>query len=154
MLIGMTGLLTAPTDRTLDIDGEETERILTALSTASARQILSVLEDRPATASELADATDLTPQNVSYHLGKLDDADLVDTAGTRGTGGHEATVYTATRQVVIATENSTDRRYRPNLLALLAALALSFVCLESLVEPSVAVFTTLFRGVGLPPVPF
>ncbi|WP_255198987.1 ArsR/SmtB family transcription factor [Halorarius litoreus] len=124
-------------DHVLGIDDEETEGVLNALSPESARQIRSALNGKPATVSELSDRTGLTPQNVSYHLGKLADADLVRTDGTRETGGKEATVYTAGRRVVVSTESPTRRR-RPDLgvVGLIVGVVLAAACLHSLVEPS------------------
>ncbi|WP_227134656.1 ArsR/SmtB family transcription factor [Halorubellus salinus] len=55
----------------------ETSDVFAALSSRTARSILSALYDTPATASELADSVDTSLQNVGYHLDNLSDADLV-----------------------------------------------------------------------------
>lgn len=135
------------TDRVLGIDDEETGSVLNALSSESARQIRSSLNEGPATVSELADRTGQTPQNVSYHLGKLADADLVRTDGTRETAGKEATVYAAGRCVTVSTEISTQRsRLNPGFVGLVAAVLLVTLCLHSL-EPSIDTLSMVLSGV-------
>jgi len=63
--------------RVLDIMAEETAAIVTALSSDTARAILSELSHEPATQSELADRVDISIQNVGYHLNRLVDTNLV-----------------------------------------------------------------------------
>lgn len=134
-------------DRVLGIDDERTERVLAALSTESGRQVLAALEEGPATVSELADRTDLTAQNVSYHLGKLAEADLVRTGGTRGTGGHKATVYVPAQRIVVSTATDVRRRRRrTGIVGLAMGVFLSLACLHSLIEPSAELLTSVEYG--------
>lgn len=143
-----------PANNVFGIDDEETEHVLTALSADSARQIRSALNEEPATVSELADRTGLTPQNVSYHLEKLTRADLVRTDGTREVGGKEATVYTAGRRIVVSTENDARRRPQLSVVGLAAAVVLATVCLHPLVLPSVDVVAMVLSGLDILGVPF
>lgn len=119
------------------IDDEAAEEVFAALSSESARTILAALEDGPATAPELAEQTDLTVQNVTYHLEKLAAADLVDSDGTRGAGNTEATVYTATSPVVVSTASKTSSRLRVGALGLAGGSLLSMICLPSVLELAV-----------------
>jgi len=55
--------------------------VFSVLSSEAARSVLRELYRDPATKSELADRLDTSIQNVSYHLGNLVDAGLVDVVG-------------------------------------------------------------------------
>lgn len=67
---------------------------LEALSSGTAQSIFAALCREQATATELADRTDTTVQNVGYHLTHLEDAGLVTVAGTRySRKGREMKVY-------------------------------------------------------------
>lgn len=113
----------------LSLTDEQTERVLDALSTKSAREVLAALEDGPATVTELATKTNLTEQNISYHLGKLAEADLVTTTGTRGNGRSEAAVYEQSTTFLVSTEREVTRdRLRMGVVGiLLGSLFLSSV---------------------------
>lgn len=125
-------------DRVLGIDDEETDIVLDALSSDSARQVLAALNDSPATAAELADRTGLTTQNVSYHLGKLVDAELVRTDGERGTGGNAATVYAPAKRTIVSTEPVvTPSRPVISTLGIALGVLLILTCIHSLADPSV-----------------
>ena len=65
----------------VDLD-EGIDDVLPALRSDTARAILSELYNDPAVASELAKAVDTSVQNVQYHIGNLDEADLVTVVGT------------------------------------------------------------------------
>lgn len=51
--------------------------ILAALADDTRRKILSKLKEGKISSGELADALDMTPQALSYHLSKLKKADLI-----------------------------------------------------------------------------
>lgn len=68
--------------RLVDLDEETADEVFEALSSSTTRSIFLSLHQAPQTASDLADATDTSVQNVQYHLGKLDDADLVEVVDT------------------------------------------------------------------------
>lgn len=140
----MVDLLTPNADSVLGIDDAEADAVLAALSPDSAREILAALDDGPATAPELAERTDLTTQNVSYHLEKLVAADLVRTEGTRGTGGNAATVYAPARRIVLSTETgATHHRLRAGVAGLAAGALLGLFCLHSVLEVNVDPFAAL-----------
>lgn len=92
--------------RTTDTDTEqrpavvslqEAHDIINALSSDIGRQILSVLHDDAMPPSAIADAIDTSIQNVSYHLERLQAADLVSVTDTwYSSRGREMDVYALT----------------------------------------------------------
>ena len=88
--------------RLVDLDDEVADDVFQALSSGTTRQIFSALHETPQTASDLADVTDTSVQNVQYHLEKLVDADLVNVVDTwyseRGT---EMKVYAPTDEALV-----------------------------------------------------
>ncbi|WP_435147303.1 ArsR/SmtB family transcription factor [Halobaculum sp. P14] len=108
------------------LDDDDADTLIGALSSGTARTLLSALHDSPSTASELADAADTSVQNVRHHLGNLQDAGLVEDAGTRySVKGREMTVYApADERVVVAVGNDTDRSsFLDSLKGLIGTLA-------------------------------
>ena len=84
--------------------------MLEALSSDTAREILSTLYDEPTTASELADAVDTSIQNARYHLEKLQDADLIEPVDTwYSSRGTEMTVYAPTNEPLVLAAGPPDR---------------------------------------------
>ena len=68
-----------------------------ALSSATARALLTACQSTPSTASELADAVDTSVQNAHYHLDRLEGAGLVEVVDTAySPKGREMAVYEAT----------------------------------------------------------
>ncbi len=88
--------------RLVDIDESVADEVFEALSSGTTRQIFKRLHESPQTASDLADVTDTSLQNVQYHLEKLIDVELVDVADTwyseRGT---EMKVYAPTDDALV-----------------------------------------------------
>jgi DNA-binding transcriptional ArsR family regulator len=92
--------------RTTDTDTEqrpavvslqEAHDIINALSSDIGRQILNVLHDDAMPPSAIADAIDTSIQNVSYHLERLQAADLVSVTDTwYSSRGREMDVYALT----------------------------------------------------------
>jgi len=106
----MSRLLPSLPDRTPDdreprvvgVDDEDADDLIAALGSETAREILTRLHDEPATKSELAAAVDTSLQNVQYHLGRLDDADLVDVIDTAySEKGREMDVYAAADEPLV-----------------------------------------------------
>lgn len=97
--------------RVLSLTDDDAAGLIGALSSETARALLTELESDPATASELADAVSTSLQNVRHHLGNLADAGLVRVAGTRySVKGREMKVYaTATESLVVCAGADTDR---------------------------------------------
>ncbi|AFK19139.1 ArsR family transcriptional regulator [Haloferax mediterranei ATCC 33500] len=117
----MSGLL--PSDGNVDTGGEsaprvhwldddETEQLIGSLSCDTAREILSCLQESPATATELAEMVDTSIQNARHHLGNLLDADLVRVAGTRySEKGREMKVYASvSAPLVVCVGGDEDNR--------------------------------------------
>ena len=88
--------------RLVSLDEETADEVFTALSAETTRKIFLALHEEPGTASDLAEATDTTVQNVQYHLEKLSDADLISVVDTwyseRGT---EMKVYAPTDESLV-----------------------------------------------------
>jgi predicted transcriptional regulator len=84
--------------------------ILDVLSSRTARTILNELHREPATPIAITDRIETSIQNVSYHLSKLEDADLVTVVGTRHSQkGREMKVYAPTiHSLVIGGESAPD----------------------------------------------
>ena len=86
----------------LDLTEESADDILSAISSLTARDILDVLYDEPRPASEIATALDSSVQNVSYHLERLEDADLVEVVDTwYSAQGREMAVYGPTNSALV-----------------------------------------------------
>ena len=97
----------------ISISEEAADEVFETLSSSTARRILSLLYEEPRPASELADETDTTVQNVRYHLNNLQAADLVSIVDTwYSEKGTEMNVYAPTEAAVVLTagrESTTDR---------------------------------------------
>ena len=97
----------------ISISEEAADEVFETLSSSTARRILSLLYEEPRPASELADETDTTVQNVRYHLNNLQAADLVSVVDTwYSEKGTEMNVYAPNDTAVVLTagrESTTDR---------------------------------------------
>lgn len=69
--------------RVLDFDGDAATEAFEALTAATTRRVLSIIYVQPSTPTKIRDETNTSLQNVHYHLGKLDDVDLIELAGVR-----------------------------------------------------------------------
>jgi len=92
-----------PDPRVVGVDGEDAEATLSALSSETARALLTALHEEPDTASGLAERLDTTLQNVQYHLDSLTEAELIEVVDTAySEKGREMKVYApADRPLVI-----------------------------------------------------
>jgi DNA-binding transcriptional ArsR family regulator len=80
--------------RVVGVDSEDADDLMSALTSRTARRILSVLHEEPVPPSKLADRVDTSLQNVQYHLERLEDAGAVEVAGTAySEKGREMDVY-------------------------------------------------------------
>ncbi|MFC7044145.1 ArsR/SmtB family transcription factor [Halobacteriaceae archaeon GCM10025711] len=113
----MSGLLPSDSDvdppegepRVLGVDSDDADEVLAALSSSTSRAVLAALHEDPATPSRVADRVDTSLQNAQYHLGKLQDADLVQVAGTRySEKGREMNVYAPTDGPLVLFAGSED----------------------------------------------
>jgi len=88
--------------RLVDMDDERADEVFEALASGTTRRVLSALHEEPRTASDLAEVTDTSVQNAQYHLGKLQDVDLIEPVDTwyseRGT---EMTVYAPADEALV-----------------------------------------------------
>lgn len=83
--------------RVVGVDTPDADEVLGALSSGTARTLLTALHEDPATPSELAERADTSLQNTQYHLENLVEADLIEVRGTRYSAkGREMKVYAPT----------------------------------------------------------
>lgn len=96
--------------RVIGVDSDEADEMLAALSSGTARRMLQSFHDEPATPSRMADRLETSLQNVQYHLGKLEDADLVTVVDTvYSEKGREMNVYAPTdRPLVVYAGRESD----------------------------------------------
>lgn len=88
--------------RVLDIDGEDAEAAFDVLGSETARAVLAVTYDEPQTPPEIRETVGTSLQNVHYHLDRLEDAGLVEPAGTGySSKGNEMTVYGPASQALV-----------------------------------------------------
>lgn len=96
--------------RLVGMDEELADDVFEALAAGTTRRIFGHLHEDPHTASELADLTGTSVQNAQYHLGKLQDADLVEVVDTwyseRGT---EMKVYAPTDESLVVFAGGQER---------------------------------------------
>jgi DNA-binding transcriptional ArsR family regulator len=123
--------------RVVGVESDEADEILAALSSTTARRLLSELHDRPGPPADLADRVDTSIQNAQYHLGKLEDAGaiaVVDTAYSEK--GREMDVYApADQPLVIFAGDEEEGALRTALSRLLRAVGvvgLASVLVQSL----------------------
>lgn len=112
--------------RVIGVDSDEADEMLAALSSGTARRMLQSFHDEPATPSKMADRLDTSLQNVQYHLGKLEDAQLVTVVDTvYSEKGREMSVYAPTDQplVVYAGRESETLGLKQALSRLLGGVA-------------------------------
>lgn len=134
--------------RVLSLTDDDAERLIGSVSSETARSILSALEEDPATASELADSVSTSLQNVRHHLGNLEEAGLVEVAGTRySVKGREMKVYAPTRDSLVVVGSDADKEQfldsLDRLVGVLAVLALAAVAVQR-------AFGTAVVGLGGP----
>ena len=131
----MAGLLPSAPDtssadesspRVIGLGDDEASDLLSALSSTTARRVLAELHEQPTNAAELADRVDTSLKNVQYHLGKLDDAGLVEVIDTvYSEKGREMKVYAPADRplVVVAATEETRSGVASMLASLLGAVA-------------------------------
>ncbi|WP_435334432.1 ArsR/SmtB family transcription factor [Haloarchaeobius sp. TZWWS8] len=113
--------------RVIGLDSEDADDLIGALSSATARKLLTALHDEPGTPSNLADRVDTSLQNTQYHLDKLEDADIIEVVDTAYSAkGREMKVYAPSNQplVVFAGKKEESSGLRAALSRLLAAFGL------------------------------
>jgi DNA-binding transcriptional ArsR family regulator len=115
--------------RVLDIEGADADRAFEALSSETARRILSVIYDQPRTPTEVRAEVGTSLQNVHYHLDKLESADLIEPAGTGySEKGNEMTVYAPRSEaLVLFAGHDHDRSRLESLLGRVLSMVLVLV---------------------------
>ena len=101
--------------RVIDVNSDDADDVLSALTSDTARQVLSELHEDPAPPAELADRVDTSLQNAQYHLNKLEDAGAIEVIDQiYSEKGREMNVYAPADQPLVifagAEEQSTGLR--------------------------------------------
>lgn len=113
--------------RILGVGDDGAEDVFEALAAETTREVLAAVYEEPCTASGIADRVDTSLQNATYHLEKLQDADLITVGDTwYSEQGNEMKVYAPTRESVVlfAGEESARSTLREGLSRLLGAVGL------------------------------
>jgi len=93
---------TAEEPQVLGLDDEAADEAFAALSSETARRVLAMIYEEPATPTAIRDEIGTSLQNVHYHLEKLESADLIESAGTDYSAkGNEMTVYAPTNEALV-----------------------------------------------------
>lgn len=127
--------------RVVGLDSDDADELLSALSSGTARRLLSALHEKPDTPSGVADRIETSLQNAQYHLGKLEDADLVEVADTvYSEKGREMRVYAPSDAPLVVFAGRDDERtgLKAALLRLLGGvgvLGLASVAVQRLLAP-------------------
>jgi DNA-binding transcriptional ArsR family regulator len=119
---GMSALLPhrPPVDRdtesqVVSLGDADSDAVFAVLSSEAARSVLRELYRDPATQSELAERVDTSIQNVSYHLGNLVDAGLVDVVDQwYSEKGREMDVYAPNGSPLVLIVGDSDEGSRPD----------------------------------------
>lgn len=100
----------------VSLSDADSDAVFGVLSSEAARSVLRELYSGPATQSELADRVDTSIQNVSYHLGNLADAGLVDVVDQwYSKKGREMDVYAPSGSpLVLVVGGDEDTTPRPD----------------------------------------
>lgn len=123
------------------IDDEAADEIFSALSSATARSILTALYDQPLTASEIAEEVDTSLQNVNYHLNNLREGGLIEIVETwYSDQGKEMKVYAPTNQGLLLfagddLEQSSLLDAIKRLVGFVGLFALFSLIVDSMVRP-------------------
>jgi hypothetical protein len=112
--------------RVLGLDDDAADEAFETLTASTTRTVLSTIYEQPSTPTEIRDEIGTSLQNVHYHLGKLEDADLIQPSGVGySEKGTEMTVYApASEAVVLFAGHESDRlRLRGFFQRILGAVA-------------------------------
>ncbi len=97
----------------LYVDNDQTQELVSTLSSDTTMAVFRRLNEDPLTASEVAAELDLSIQNASYHLDKLQEADLIEVIDTcYSEKGREMNVYAVASEplvLVLGTRNDGPR---------------------------------------------
>jgi DNA-binding transcriptional ArsR family regulator len=123
----------------VEFDEDRATEVIDALSSETARVLMSQLHDEPQTASDLAESGDTTVQNAKYHLDKFTEAGLVEVVDVwYSSRGAEMKVYGPTnRSLVLYTGESPNETPLGELLSQ-AVTAIGILGIASLVSDWIA----------------
>jgi DNA-binding transcriptional ArsR family regulator len=146
-LLPSTSDATAPQSgepRVIGVDSDDADDLLGALSSDTARELLAALHEDPATPSDLAETIDTSLQNAQYHLGNLEDADVIEVVDTiYSEKGREMKVYAPADRPLVVFAGREEKT--TGLKAALSRLLGAFGALGLL---SIAVQQTFGDGLG------
>ncbi|WP_137284176.1 ArsR/SmtB family transcription factor [Halorussus salinisoli] len=112
-LLPSTSDATAPQSaepRVIGVDSDDADDLLGALSSETARELLAALHEDPATPSSLAETIDTSLQNAQYHLGNLEDADVIQVVDTvYSEKGREMKVYAPADQPLVVFAGNEEK---------------------------------------------
>jgi len=95
--------------RVIGMDSDDADAVLSAIASETAREILTVLHDEPATPAEVAAAVDTSLQNAQYHLQRMAEADVIDVADTAySEKGREMDVYAPADGALVVVAGSEE----------------------------------------------
>lgn len=93
----------------LFFDEDRAEEVLSGVQSETARRVLCELIEEPMPASELADQLELTVESVSYHLGNLEERELIQVYTTvYSEKGREMAVYGVAEDPVVLVFGSIE----------------------------------------------
>jgi len=134
--------------RVVDVESEDAEAVIAALSSKTARKLLNELHDNPAPPGDLADRADTSVQNAKYHLDKLQDAGAIEVVDTAYSAkGREMDVYAPADQPLVIYAGDTDTRATlrsalSRLLGALGILAMASFVVQAIADQSVFPWAT------------
>lgn len=129
--------------RVVDVDSEDAEAVIAALSSETARKLLNELHESPAPPGDLAERADTSVQNAKYHLDKLQDAGAIEVVDTAYSAkGREMDVYAPADQPLVIYAGDTDTRATlrsalSRLLGALGILAMASFVVQAVADQSV-----------------
>jgi DNA-binding transcriptional ArsR family regulator len=95
----------------LSLDDDATREVIEALSSETAYGIFRLLNETPATASQIADRLEQSVQNVHYHLEKLESAGVIEVTDTcYSEKGREMSVYVVAEDPTLLFLGTEDDR--------------------------------------------
>ncbi len=129
------------------LNDENADETFQALSSSTTRRVLAFLYEQPSTPAEIRDEIGTSLQNVHYHLGKLEDAGLIEGAGTGySEKGTEMTVYAPTSEAVVLfagreSQRSALRSLLSRVFGVVLALGLASLALRTYLRGSLPFFS-------------
>ncbi|ERJ04835.1 transcription regulator protein [Halorhabdus tiamatea SARL4B] len=133
--------------RVVGVDDEQLDDVLDAISSDTARTLLSEIYSDSGTPSELSDRTNFSLQNISYHLDNLEDSGLIRVAGTRySEKGREMNIYAPAEEPVVVFVGTQERKS-----GFLDLLKRVFGAVVALVAATAYVFVETFGYSAGPP---